>query len=71
MNNPQYVKIKDKRYKINSDFRVALKCDKVAKDSKIDDTERALAIIYLLFGEDGLNSYEDWAELIRLGQKNL
>ena len=50
MNNPQYVKVKDKKYKINSDFRVALKCDKVAKDSKIDDTERALAIIYLLFG---------------------
>ena len=71
MNNPQYVKIKDKKYKINSDFRVALKCDKVAKDSKIDDTERALAIIYLLFGEDGLNSYEDWTELIRLGQKYL
>nr|DAH79622.1 MAG TPA: hypothetical protein [Caudoviricetes sp.] len=71
MDNPQYVKIKDKKYKINSDFRVALKCNKVAKDSKIDDTERALAIIYLLFGEDGLNSYEDWTELIRLGQKYL
>ena len=38
MNNPQYVKIKDKKYKINSDFRVALKCNKVAKDSEIDDT---------------------------------
>ena len=71
MDNPQYVKIKDKKYKINSDFRVALKCDKVAKDSEIDDTERALAIIYLLFGENGLNSYEDWTELIRLGQKYL
>ena len=41
MDNPQYVKIKDKKYKINYDFREALKCDKVAKDSKIDDTEKA------------------------------
>ena len=47
--------IKNKKYKINSDFRVAIECDKVSKDNKIDDTERALAIIYLLFGEDGLN----------------
>lgn len=71
MENPNYVKIKDKKYKINSDFRIAIECDKIAKDSKIDDTERALAIIYLLFGDDGLNSYEDWSELIRLGQKYL
>lgn len=71
MENPQYVKIKDKKYKINTDFRVAIKCDEVAKDTKIDDTERALALIYLLFGEDGLNSHEDWQELIRLGQKYL
>ena len=69
MENPQYVKVKNKKYKINSDFRVAIECDKVSRDSKIDDTERALAIIYLLFGEDGLNSYEDWAELIRLGKR--
>lgn len=71
MENPQYVKIKDKKYKINTDFRVAIKCDEVAKDKKIDDTERALALIYLLFGEDGLNSHEDWQELNRLGQKYL
>lgn len=71
MENPQYVKIKDKKYKINTDFRVAIKCDEVAKDTKIDDTERTLALIYLLFGEGGLNSHEDWQELIRLGQKYL
>lgn len=71
MQNPQYVKIKDKKYKINTDFRVAIKCDKIARDTKIDDLERALAIIYMLFGDDGLNSYEDWSELIRLGQKYL
>lgn len=71
MENPQYVKIKDKKYKINTDFRVAIECDRIARDTKIDDLERALAIIYLLFGESGLNSYEDWSELIKIGQRYL
>ena len=71
MDNPQYVKIKNKKYKINSDFRVALECDKIARNNKIGDTERALAIIYKLFGDDGLNSNEDWAELIKLAQRYL
>lgn len=71
MENPQYVKVKNKKYKINSDFRVALKCDKIAKDKEIDNEERALAIIYLLFGQEGLNSYENWQELIKLGQRYL
>ena len=71
MENPQYVKVKNKKYKINSDFRVALKCDKIAKNKEIDNEERALAIIYLLFGQEGLNSYENWQELIKLGQRYL
>lgn len=69
MDNPQYVKIKNKKYKINSDFRIAIECNKIAKDSTIDNFERALAIIFKLFGEDGLNSSEDWQELLRLGLK--
>lgn len=69
MDNPQYVKIKNKKYKINSDFRVALECDKIARNNKISDTERALAIIYKLFGDDGLNSSDDWPELINMAQK--
>lgn len=71
MKNPQYVKVKDKKYKINSDFRVAIKCDEIARDNNIDDVERALAIIYMLFGEDGLNSYEDWSQLIILALRYL
>lgn len=71
MQNPQYVKVKNKKYKINSDFRVAIECDKVARNTKIDDTERAMAIIYLLFGTDGLNCYENWEELLKLGKRYL
>lgn len=55
MNKPEYVKINDKLFKINTDFRVAIRCNEVAKDKQISDYERALAIIYLLFGDEGLD----------------
>ena len=70
MNNPQYVKVNEKLYKINTDFRVALECNEIAEDSNIGDYERALAIIYKLFGEDGLNC-ENQNKLIELAMKYL
>jgi hypothetical protein len=54
LNRPQYANIDGKMYKINTDFRVALECDRIARDTTIGDVERALAIIYKLFGDDGL-----------------
>lgn len=71
MENPNYVKIKNKKYKINTSYKTAIQCNEIAKNPKIGDYERSLAIIYTLFGDDGLNSSEDWSELIRLGQKYL
>lgn len=71
MNNPEYVKIGDKKYKINTDFRIALECNKIAQDNSINDIERAMAIIYLLFGEEGLKDNENHSELIRLATKYL
>ena len=68
MNKPEYVKVDDKLYKINTDFRVAIECNKIAMDKKIGDTERALAIIYKLFGEDGLDCTK-MNKLIELGLK--
>lgn len=56
MNYPTYVIINGERYDINTDYRVALKCESVAEDETIYDEERALAIIYLLFGDKGLKS---------------
>ena len=61
---PEYAEVNNKLYKINTDFRVALKCNKIAEDETIDDVERALAIIYTLFGEDGLNNTEDYEMLL-------
>lgn len=70
MNNPQYVKVDNKLYKINTDFRVALECNRIAEDTSIGEYERALAIIYKLFGEDGLDC-ENQNKLLELAMKYL
>lgn len=72
MNNyPEFALVNEHKYKISTDFRVALKCNKVAEDITISNEERALAIIYLLFGDEGLNNSQDWNDLIQIGLKYL
>ena len=71
MNNPEYVKVGDKKYKINTDFRVAIECNNIAQDDSIEDTERPLAIIYKLFGDEGLDNSQDWDKLLELAIKYL
>lgn len=68
MNKPEYVKVNNTLYKINTDFRVAIECNKICRDKTIPDFERALAIIYKLFGEDGLNC-ENQNKLCELAMK--
>lgn len=63
MSYPEYAKIGDKLYKINTDFKVAIRCEEVA-NSDVSDTERALAIIYLLYGDEGLKSPNDYNGLL-------
>lgn len=67
---PRYAKVKNRKYKINTNYKIALECDKVSKSS-VSDEERALAIIYLLFGDEGLRNSQDWEELLKLGLKYL
>lgn len=69
MNNPEYVKIGDKKYKINTDFRVAIECNEIAESDDIGDTERPLAIIYKLYGDEGLGNPQDWEKLLELAIK--
>lgn len=71
MENPNFVKVGDKRYKINTSYKIAIECNEIAQNTKIGDYERGLAIIYCLFGEEGLNSHEDWRKLIKAGRKYL
>lgn len=68
---PEYAEVNGKQFKINSDFRYALKCNEIAKDNTIGDLERSLAIIYTLFGEEGLKDPEDYVDLLKIAIKFL
>lgn len=61
---PEYADVNGKKYKINTDYRIAIECDRIARDETITDYERALAIIYKLFGEEGINNPQDYETLL-------
>jgi hypothetical protein len=67
MNYPEYAEIDGKRFQINTDFRVAIECNEIAQDTSINDFERSLAIIYKLFGREGLDDSEHHQELLEKG----
>jgi hypothetical protein len=71
MNYPEYVRIGEKKYKINTDFRIAIECQEIATDENIGDLERALAIIYKLYGDEGMADSENYEKLLELAQKYL
>ncbi len=71
MNNPEFVKIDNEKYKINTDFRVAIKCNEISLDKNINNYEKTLAIIFLLYGDKGLNDDEHYEQLLELGYKYL
>lgn len=68
---PRFALVDNKRYPINTDFRVALECNRIAESDDISDEERSLAIIYLLFGEEGLDNPKHWNGLIEKALKYL
>lgn len=70
MSNPNYVKVNDKLYKINTDFRVALQCDSISRDKKIGEYERGLAILYKLFGDSAF-SCDNQSRLLELALQYL
>ena len=71
MSYPEYAEIDGKRYKINTDFRIAIECNRIAEDDSIGNLERAMAIIYKLFGEEGLNDSNNYDRLLDIAQKYL
>lgn len=71
MNYPTKVRIENEEYPINTDFRIAIECDQISRDLSISDFERALAIIYKLYGEKGLNAKNHYDKLLELAQKYL
>ena len=71
MDYPTYVIVNGKRYDINTDFRVAIECNEIAEDKTIGDYERALAVIYKVFGDAGINSPGDYEKLLEMAKKYL
>lgn len=71
MGNPRIVRINGKCFEIDTSYTTAIECNQVALDRSIGDTERALAIIYKLYGEKGLNSCENYDKLLELAKKYL
>lgn len=68
---PNFIEVRGIKYKINTDFRVALECDAIARDSSIGEFEKCLAVIYKLLGEEAIQNYENLAELLDLCIKYL
>ena len=69
---PEFIELKNgKKYKINTSYRVALKCDDIYKDDTIGDYEKNLAIIYILLGEKAINDRKNFPEIIELISKYL
>lgn len=73
MTYPEYAEIAGVRYKINTDYRVALRCFEVIEDTGISDEERALAVTYLLFGIVPTDHHDDFLRIagdyLRCGKK--
>lgn len=69
-NYPEFAQVGNKKYKINTDYRVAFKCDEITR-SNVSEEERALATIYLIFGDEGVNDSHNWEELLKIAIKYL
>ena len=68
---PQFVEVNGRQYKINTDFRVAIECNRIAEDKTIGDLERALGVICTLFGQDALDNPQDYEKLLKMAKKYL
>lgn len=63
---PEYIEIDSKTFKINTDFRLALKCDEIYRDQTIGNYEKSLAIIYILLGDEALKSHYNHEKMFKL-----
>lgn len=71
MKYPEYAEVDGKKYKINTDYRTAIECQEIAYDESVGEYERALAIIYKLFGEEGLKDFHNQQKLMEMALKFL
>lgn len=65
MNCFKKIKIEDTIYTANTDFRIAIECNRIATDETIGDFERVLGIICTVFGSDGLDNTNHYEKLLK------
>ena len=51
MRYPEYIRVGDKKYKLNTSYLNAIECFRIIGDDTIGDTERGMAIMQKLIGE--------------------
>lgn len=71
---PKTIQVGDHKYSINTDFRIALECDKITRENGEDKAyETCLAIIYKLFGDkcldDVLHQIVSINDVLKLAEK--
>lgn len=71
MKYPKKTEVNGHIYNINTNFRIAIECDQIARDTSISDYERSLAILYKLYGDEGLKNQEDFEGLLNNAIKYL
>ena len=59
------IQIDDTIYEANTDFKVAIKCNEIARDETIGDFERALGVICTIFGEKGIDNPNHYERLVK------
>ena len=65
------IQIDDTIYTANTDFRVAIECNRIANDKTIGKFERPLGIICTMFGDKGLDNPEHYEKLLKWALKYL
>ena len=63
------IQIEDTIYEANTDFRIAIECNRIATDDTIGDYERALGIVCTVFGPKGLDNTNHCEKLLKWVQK--
>lgn len=68
---PKYIEVRGKQFLINTDFRIALQCENIARDTSIGEYEKMCAIVYKLFGEETIQDHSLIFEFFNLAIKYL
>lgn len=63
------IQVEDTIYEANTDFRIAIECNRIATDETIGDFERALGVIYTIFGDKGLDNPSHYEKLLKWAKK--